>query len=284
MHEAFKIFVLSTIAINLWTVFLLLQDKRGNQLLNRWFAAFLVALALPQMDLYANQVVPGGIYSLAVASSTFLWLKGPFIYVFVKVLIRDKINARTIGIHFLPWLCVLLTVSIFPQTIMTCLLLGMGHMVSYLVFSIWRLIKMRAYLANLWHGFPNSAYYWLLYVIGGAMTLVVIDFVVISLVISSILSTYTLLDYFAFPIFSIYVLSIGILSVYRPELLFREAITDTNRENDNAKAKVDIAQVESTEPKERHLELDVSVAQSLGQHLMRLMQEQHIYIAKMNYP
>ncbi len=285
MHEAFKILVLSTIIINLWTVFLLLQDKRGNKLLNRWFAVFLVALSLPQMDLYANQIIPGGIFQLAVTASTFLWLKGPFIWIFIKVLTREKISIRT-GIHFLPWFCVLITLLNFPQHFMPCMFMGMAHMFGYLLFSLWRLIKARPYLTSLWHGFPNSAYYWLLYVISGVMVLVTIDFIVMSLVLSGALNTYNILDYFAFPFFSVYVLSVGILSVYRPELLFREE-SDSIRVNGNEVNDDDVKSIETAieiphaEPppqKERHLELDASVAQNLIHQLTQLMIEQRVYL------
>jgi len=46
MHEAFKIFILSTIIITLWMAFLLLQDKRSHKLLNRavWRVQFLLPL------------------------------------------------------------------------------------------------------------------------------------------------------------------------------------------------------------------------------------------------
>ena len=282
MHEAFKIFVLSTLVINLWTVFILLQDKRGNKLLNRWFAAFLVALALPQMDLYANQIAPGGVFTLAVIASSFLWLKGPFICIFINVLSRKPISIRNTVSHFVPWLCALTTLFIVPEKIMTYVLLGMCHMLSYLLFSLWRLVKMRPFLSDLWHEFPNSAYYWLLYIIVGVMGLAAVDFVVMSLVMSGVLQTYQLLDYFAFPIFSVYALSIGILSVYRPELLFREhparieankSIATTNQDEQivNASTEAD------AEPKERHLELDSSLAQNLSQQLTRLMEERNIY-------
>ncbi|WP_189418548.1 helix-turn-helix domain-containing protein [Cellvibrio zantedeschiae] len=246
---------------------------------------------MPQMDLYANQVVPGGVFKLALVGATFLWLKGPFVWTFIKVLTRRETGFRNNALHFLPWLCVLVTTLIFPQYAMTCIFMGMAHMTLYLICALWRLIKMRAYLVDVWHGFQNSAYYWLLYVIGGAMTLVTVDLIVMSLVTSGVMHTYNLLDYCAFPAFSIYVLSIGFLSVYRPELLFREpseeARTDTviaetmaavnvdHKEQSEQKEQVD--QKEQLDQKERHLELDLGLAQTLAQQLTRLMQEQHIY-------
>lgn len=284
MHEAFKIFILSTIIITLWMAFLLLQDKRSHKLLNRWFAAFLVALTLPQMDLYANQIVQGGYLKLALVAASFLWLKGPFMWTFIQVLTRKDTSLRRMFVHFIPWCCALVVLLNAPRLIVPFVLAGMCHMLAYLLACLWQLIHKRRYLADVWNGFQNSAFYWLLYVIGGVMLLGAVDLVVMSLVFGGLLSGYDVLDYFAFPLFSIYVLSVGFLSVYRPELLFREPSTETFVEAVNSEA-VEIAQPdeqreqksEQQEQKERYLELDQPVAQALIQQLAHLMQEQHVY-------
>lgn len=283
MNEAFKIFVISTVIITLWTAFLLLQDKRGHKSLNRWFAGFLLALTLPQMDLYANLAVPGGFFMLALVASTFVWLKGPFMCVFIRVLTRKDTGVRSIGLHFVPWFCVLIAELMFPQIIMTCVLLGMCHMLGYMLFSVWQLTRVRDYLAELWFGFQNSAYYWLLYVIGGLIALVAVDLVVILLMLSGVLHNAALLEYFAFPGFSVYVLSVGILSVYRPELLFREKpdnagpAADELDKEDLPSAPHEKEPSDQHEHKERYLERDGSLVQLLMQQLTQFMQEQSIY-------
>ena len=223
MVEVFKIFILSTIIITLWTAFLLLQDKRGIPQLNRWFAVFLFALTTPQMDLYASHFTPGGVFVLSVITNTFIWLKGPFIWIFLAVLTRKNISPQIIGIHFVPWLIALLTILAYRQLAPSIVMLGMCQALGYLCAAVWRLIKKRSYIAEVWQGFQNTAYYWLLYILGGLIVLVAIDLIVLLFVQLSILKTYNLLDYCAFPIFSIYVMSIGILCVYRPELLFRDS-------------------------------------------------------------
>jgi AraC-like DNA-binding protein len=222
MLEAFKILILSTIIVTLWTAFLLLQDKRGIPSLHRWFAVFLVALTTPQMDLYAAHTVQGGILLLALVASTFLWLKGPFIWIFLSVLTRNDTRLKRVWFHFVPWLTALTATLLFPQAGQTLMLLGMAHMLVYLFLALWRLFKKHQYILEVWNGFQNTAYYWLLYIIGGLMLLVAIDFVVMSMVILGVINTYALLDYVAFPTFSIYVLSIAILIVYRPQLISRK--------------------------------------------------------------
>jgi len=276
MQEAFKIFILSTIVITLWTAFLLLQDKRSIPALNRWFAVFLLALSAPQIDLYVTLAFHGGIFLLALVASTFLWLKGPFVWIFLKILTRSQVKPSKMWIHFVPWFTALVILLLFPHMGSIIMLLGMSHMLTYLFFSIRQLINKRHYIAEVWQGFQNTAYYWLLYIIAGVMLLVTIDLVVMSLVSLGILTTYYLLDYYVFPIFSIYVLSIAVLSVYRPELLFRETSNTANEVSTLDELKEEPKQ-QLTDQKVRYLELNEALAQTLMQQLATLMQEQQVY-------
>jgi len=285
MLEVFKIFIIATIAITLWTAFLLLQDKRGIPKLNRWFAVFLFALTTPQMDLYAAHAIPGGVLPLAITAATFIWLKGPFIWIFVAVLTRSEVSPRKVWVHFVPWLLALITLFLFTYTIMSVVMLGMCHALVYLCAALWRLVNKRHYVAEVWQGFQNSAYYWLLYIVGGLILLISIDLVVMSLVMSGILQTYNLLDYGAFPIFSVYALSIGILSVYRPQLLFRETTASHQEKvvtSDDIETNLNLATSDAitqtlADQKTRYLELDVTAAQLLTQELTKLMQDKQLY-------
>ncbi len=275
MLEVFKIVLLSTIAITLWTAFLLFQDKRGIPILNRWFAVFLIALTTPQMDLYATLVVPNGIFLLSLVSSTFLWLKGPFIWMFLGVLTRGELKTSTCLLHFAPWLAALSTLLLFNHLWVPISLLGSLHMLAYLLVALIWLLKKKHYIASLSKGFKNTGYFWLLYVIGGLMLLVGVDFIVISLVNLGILTTYNLLDFGAFPLFSIYVFSIGILTVYRPRLFFNEAPLMTDDET--SKVQTDVSATSNTESKIRYLELDESSAQILEQELTKLMRVKQLF-------
>lgn len=279
MHEAFEILILSILVITFWTAFLLLNDKRGVRSLNRWFAAFLIALMAPQMDIYVF-ITQGGIFTLSLVASTFLWLKGPFICMFIKVLTREELSIKGVWYHFLPWLIVLPTLLFFPAWLNTFVLLGMGHMLLYLCFSIWRLLSHRHYIANLWQGFQNGSYYWLLYIIVGLMALVAIDFIVMSGVRLGLIASYDLLDHFVFPAFSLYALSIGIISVYRPELLLQITSEPLDSHTQSSQTLIfDTAPLESPAALEsnRYLELDTASAKALMGNLTELMEEQRLY-------
>lgn len=282
MFELFKVFILSTLVINLWTAFILVQDKRGYRQLNCWFAGFLVALSAPQMDNYTALVVPGGVWQLSLVASTFLWLKGPFIWIFLNALTRKSMDIRQVWPHFIPWLMALTVLHIHPQLGMTVMFAGMAHMMGYLCCAIWRFIRARQAILQLWKGFKNSAYYWLLYILTGLMALVAIDFVVMSLVALGVIAGYSLLDYWVFPAFSFFALSIGVLSVYRPELWFNSfSLSEEPGEDVRPTLNADlIAQAEIAEKlatKERYLALDSALAQTLLQQLTQLMQSEQLY-------
>lgn len=286
MFELFKALILSTIIITLWTAFILLQDKRGLPKLNRWFAAFLFALTTPQMDLYAAHIIPGGILLLSLVASTFLFLKGPFIWIFLSVLLRNDVKLPILLIHFSPWFASFITLSFFPQYWTIVILIGTFHMLIYLLAALLIIVNKRPYIAKVWQGFQNTAYYWLIHVVGGLILLMAIDFVVISLVMLGVLKTYNLLDYGAFPIFSLYVLSIGVISVYRPKFFFREADNKQTESNSviadteilpSEQPTLEINEQELNNQKPRYLELDITLAQALTQELTKLMQDKQLY-------
>ena len=284
MHELFKVFILSTLVINLWTAFILIQDKRGDRSLNFWFAAFLIALSAPQLDNYVALTVPG-IWQLSMVASTFLWLKGPFIWIFLNVLERRAVTIRQLWPHFVPWACALIALYLYPYKAQMITFGGMAHMMGYLCRAIWRFARGGAHIIQLWNGLQNSSYYWLLYVLIGLMALVAVDFVVMSLVSLNVIASYNLLDYWVFPAFSVFALSIGVLSVYRPELWFKsESELDGNDtcSHKTASEEKDFAPSalpSSTEPKpkERYLTLDAFLACTLLQQLMTLMRDQQMY-------
>lgn len=279
MHEVFKILILSILVITFWTALLLLNDKRGIRSLNRWFAAFLIALMAPQMDLYVF-ITQGGIFTLSLVASTFLWLKGPFLCMFIKVLLRENLSLKSVWHHFLPWLIALPTLLLFPAWLNTFVLLGMGHMLLYLSFSTWKLLNHKRYISSLLQGFQNGSYYWLLYITGGLMALVAIDFIVMTGVRLGLVSTYDLLDYFVFPTFSLYALSIGIINVYRPEWLLQVTLESSDSHSSNTQnLEFDASFLESSATFEnsRYLELNATLAKTLMSSLTELMEEQRLY-------
>ncbi|RYZ96523.1 MAG: AraC family transcriptional regulator [Moraxellaceae bacterium] len=235
------------------------------------------------MDNYVALVKPG-IWQLSLVASTFLWLKGPFIWIFLNVLERRDVTLSRLWPHFVPWACALIALWVHPQAAQIIMFMGMAHMLGYLCRAIWRFTRARAHILELWSGLQNSSYYWLLYILIGLMALVAIDFVVMSLVSLGVIAGYSLLDYWVFPTFSVFALSIGVLSVYRPELWFKPE--PEFNEDDSASSEVHTAcdntfahdaKPTNSDPKERYLALDTFLAHTLLQQLTTLMRDQQMY-------
>lgn len=293
MNEAFKLFILSILVVNLWTAVMLLLDRRGHKTLNRLFAAFLFCLAAPQLDLYLVHAKQGGVPLVSQIALTFLFLKGPFIWAFISVLAQRSSATLELVRHFIPWGLVIGFVLLIPnsflwahpQTFNLLVVVGTLHMLAYLVFTGRQLFGLKRHIARIWSGFPNTAYYWLVYIIFGVVTLVTVDCIAITGVMLGILTDYSLLDYYLFPGFSLYVFSIAILCIYRPSV-FKE-ITQPENNIDSIDKPIDnLVALESLVPnipapladsKERHLELDERLAQGLAHNLTILMQEHHLY-------
>ncbi len=286
MDEAFKVFILSTLIITLWTVFLLLQDKRSNTLLNRWFAGFLLTLTVPEACVYTEYLVPGGIPALEIFTSTILWVKGPFMWIFIRILNRHEASLQKVWIHFVPWFITTAVLMVFPNMLLACMVMGMSHMLIYLLFSLRQVVINKHYISDVCQGFQNTAYYWLLYIIAGLMFLIAMDLIVLFLQIFNIYRDMNDFNNYSFAAFSVYVLSIAVLSVYRPELLFRVTSKSSANATPILGVKIEPASeltdfndylAPASDQKKRYLELDPALAQSLIQQLTELMQEQQVY-------
>jgi AraC-like DNA-binding protein len=258
-------FLLATIAVTYWTSFILLQDKRGHRSLNRWFAFFLVILTAPQIELYmATSGKP--IFEISFIAASFLWLKGPFVIGFIRVLKKGTAPAYSMWPHFIPWLIVLPTLFLKAQWFMLLFFAGMIHMLMYLIYASWSLIVTKQQLMTIWQGFQNTAFYWLLYIIVGLIVLIFLDLIVMSLINLGILKSFNLVNYYIFPGFSVFVLSIAILMVYRPDMLFKTNQKETKPES------------EKTPVKSRQTELEASSISFLTRKLNELVTDKNIHL------
>jgi AraC-like DNA-binding protein len=143
---------------------------------------------------------------------------------------------------------------------------GMIHMLAYLIYATWSLIASKQQMMTIWRGFQNSAYYWLLYIIVGLVTLIFLDLIVMSLINLGVLKSFNLVNYYIFPGFSVFVLSIAILMVYRPDMLFRAKQNKIKPEPENPISKA------------RQTELEASSISFLTRKLNELVSIQNIHL------
>lgn len=218
MLELEKAFLLIVLSLTLWSVFALLLDKRGYAQVNRGFAFLIGCLCIPQIYLYSRLVSPPyGVYWLGISAQAAIWLKGPLLLAMVRLVLGESLQGY--WRHFVVFPLALAAMFVWPQWALEMSLAGFFGLSGYLVISLLRLKKNKTRLNIIYKGYPNSAYYWLLFVVIGLLVLVVVDVVLITIAYIQggfWIEAIRLINWFV----SAYLLSIAFFSLYRPNLFF----------------------------------------------------------------
>jgi AraC-like DNA-binding protein len=281
-EKAFDLIVLS---LTVWSGIALLLDRRGYTEVNRWFAALLFCLCVPQMYFYSCLLQPPtGVFWLALVTQATLWLKGPFIYAMVSLAL--KYSTPRYWLHLLPFLFVTLALMIQPVWMFEWLLGGFLHVIIYLVIS-WRILYVRkALLRTVFFGYQNSAIFWILCVVLSLSIFILLDasFMFMAYIQRSFLPTAMML---VGSIISCYLMTLAFFSIYRPELFFHQSLQHENRNNQESVLEAsppieyrqapNLTLVTPSQPTKNWRELNESLALELAKKLNRLMQEEELY-------
>ncbi|PUA28344.1 MAG: hypothetical protein B0W54_17945 [Cellvibrio sp. 79] len=269
MIELEKALLLTVLSLSSWSLLALLLDKRGQRDINRYLALLLAALCIPQIYFYSRLLVPpDGVFALALIAQAVIWLKGPFLWMMVLQAIGRPPHLP--WLHFFPFLLVVILLLLKPDWLFIAGQLGLLQAIVYLLLSLRNLLTARARLAHIYREYPNTSYFWLLWVIAGLLVMLLVDFVLMGLIFIYqivLLEAITLVSW----IMSGYLLSVAFFSVYRPRIFFHE---DWQSESSPAIN-------ESIDPpltaEKSWRELDESLAQQLALQLEQLMREESLY-------
>lgn len=268
MVELEKTLIVVVLSLSGWSMLALLLDKRGHRAANLYFALLLACLCIPQAYFYSRLLVPEGIFALALMSQAVIWLKGPFLWVIVQFAAGRP--PRLPVVHFAPFVLAASLLLFRPDLLLVTGQLGLAHALGYLFLSLYKLLSARARLGHIFYAYPNTAYFWLLWVIGGLLVMLLADFILMGLVFFRqilLLDVITIVSW----VISAYLLLIAFFSVYRPPVFFQpDEQTESVLGQDKAKET-------SVEPDKTWRELDESLAQQLTATLDRLMLEEELY-------
>lgn len=279
-EKAFSLIVLSLTA---WSAVALLLDRRGYARINRWFAALLLCLCVPQVYFYSCMLQPpNGIFSLALLTQATIWLKGPFIYAIVSLALKQE--SRRFWVHILPFCVASLALLINPVWMFEWLLGGFLHVMVYLLVCWKMLYANKARLHTVFSGYRNSAIFWILCVVLGMSILIVLDagLMLLAYLQRSFLPTAIMLMNW---IISFYLLALAFFSIYRPELFFHQSMQESDEKNADEKdqnnpgnevpLKTSLTLVVADTKQWR--ELNESLARALAEKLTSLMQQEELY-------
>lgn len=293
-EKAFDLMVLSLTA---WSGIALLLDRRGYNKVNRWFAALLFCLCVPQIYFYSCLVQPpNGNFFLALLTQATIWLKGPFIFAMVGTALNH--SARRYWPHLLPFVLVALALVIHPVWMFEWLLGGFLHVMFYLMLCWKILYRHKARVRTIFSGYRNSAIFWILCVVFGMSILILIDagLMLTAYLQRNFLPTAIMLVNW---VISFYLLGLAFFSIYRPELFFHQTSQEDSsgsfqeRELFDGKEKsveVDpdglipvenkapnLTLVVPTKSTKNWRELNESLAMELAGKLNNLMQQEELY-------
>lgn len=290
MMEVEKAFDLMVLSLTAWSGIALLLDRRGYTRVNRWFAALLFSLCVPQVYFYSCLLQPpNGIFVLALLTQATLWLKGPFIFAMVSLALNQP--ARRYWLHLLPFTIVSVALLLQPVWMFEWLLGGFLHVMVYLL-ACWKILyAKKARVRMVLFGYPNSATFWILCVVLGMSLLILVDAVLMLMayVQRSFLPTAIMLVNW---VISFYLLTLAFFSIYRPELFFHQSPRGdafpkpagqdvesraTEEPEPEPVKKAGLTLVVSGGPIKNWRELNESLATGLADKLNRLMNEEHLY-------
>ncbi|HTF98067.1 MAG TPA: helix-turn-helix domain-containing protein [Cellvibrio sp.] len=270
MIELEKAVLLIVLSLSGWSILALLLDKRGQRAINYCLALILASLCIPQAYFYSRLLVPpDGLMTLALMSQGAIWLKGPFLWVMVRLVMGRQPSAMML--HFVPFVVATALLIVRPDQLLIVGQLGLLHALLYSLVSLWLLMDGRRRLALIYREYPNTSYFWLLWVIGGLALTMLADFVLMGFIF---IHQVLLLDAIRVVsgLISVYLLSIAFFSVYRPPVFFNQ---DWQPQLDNPSGNQPNPTLLADEKNWR--ELDESLAQQLAQKLEQLMLKEFLY-------
>ena len=210
--ELQKALLLVVLSLTAWTALALLVDRRGHAGIHRAFALLLACLGVTQGYFYSRLLVPDGLHALGLAAQATLWLKGPLLWWMVRLAVGRA--PRWPALHLLPFVAALAVLAAWPVAGTGVQCLGALHALAYLVAALGALRGARPRLARIWRGHPNTSHYWLLWLVGSLLVLVLADLVLVLGQVRGALPP-TAFAWVAWPI-SAWLLAVAWASLYRP--------------------------------------------------------------------
>lgn len=267
--EFSKAFSLIVLSLTAWSAFALLLDKRGLTNANRWFAALLLCLCLPQAYFYSRYIQPPeGVFVLALVVLATLWLKGPLLLVMVRLALGYPRPAYYW--HLLPFALVVVAMLLRSEWMFEFLLVGFFHVMIYLLMCWYLFWQHQRRVKLIFSSYQNSAWFWLMSVVVGLSILMLVDatlMFVAYLERSFLVTAVQIINW----TMSIYLLVLAFFSIYRPELFFHHQSVEETGESEVFVAEEEVEQTRSWR------ELNETLAQSLAQRLQQLMEAEAIY-------
>lgn len=279
MIELEKAVLLVVLSLCCWSLLALLLDRRGQRAINCCLAAILLSLCIPQAYFYSRLLVPpDGLFVLALVSQSAIWLKGPFLWVMVRLVVGRP--AALPAQHFAPFAAVTLLLLLKSDWLLIAGQVGLLHALVYVLISLQQLLAARKRLLLIYREFPNTSYYWLLWIVVGLLVVMLADFVLMGLVFIHQVLLLDLIEVMSWLIAG-YLLSMAFFNIYRPQVFFHQdwrgetQLEEADARSDLSSLPLNVVPLDARDKNWR--ELDEGLAQQLEQQLEQLMREESLF-------
>jgi AraC-like DNA-binding protein len=274
--EIFKFIFICASILGVWIAISLFIHKQGNQLTNRCFALFIALMVIPIGTAYLSLLYPELPLLIRALSHSMLWLYGPFMWLFLRLITKQPLALRNELVHLIPFVAgVLVKVLLSPTPQFWIITIAFVQVSVYLGLSLRLVVQHRQQLVLLYNGYQNTSYYWLLFLVIGIFALVVFDIAVIS--------AYTLKHpvsqltwSLVMVCISTYLIAIAGFSLFRPRIFFNQTEAVITNQQITTQTTAD-EPIDST-PSRRNLELATDTAQTLAELLAQRMQNDKLYL------
>lgn len=273
--ELEKAALLAALTLTLWIALALMADRQGDRRVNRPLAALLFSLCPALAYFYTSTLSPGGWMWLGQLALAGIWIKGPLLRLLTGAAVAAPL--RNAARHFVPFAIAAAVMPTVPEWSRLLGVAGLVHALCYQAVSLRLLQRRRARLVRIYRGYPNSAFYWLLFVITGLAVVMVLDFLLMgpglvsghlplrSIEVATVATT-------------LYLLAVSLCSLYRPQIFFGIAEappTPAQAEPLTPEAEMEAA---AAPPERTPRELTQGAAQQLAEALEIAMAKSNLYL------
>ncbi len=263
--EWLKLLLLASIFIGAWLGINLGFYRTGNRSANRLLMGFVLCQLLPPINVY-SQMAFGTVDWCWTITTNLTWLYGPFLLAFIQNLRGKALSPRTLLLHLAPFL-VSLAWRFTPWGATSTLLAFplFATLFAYLGYCSWIAIRCRHEITNAVGEHKTSHYYWILYLLGGLICLMLVDVFLISQLVwgQGVQKTYW---QFWVACISLYLQGIALFSLVRPKVFFNDCLVIGQKL---------VATVK--EPSQEYHELNHELATHLACTLEALMKKERPY-------
>lgn len=274
-QEILKLLYTFIFSVLAWNATFLWVRAKTTHTFNRYLSLFIWSMLTPILFAYSMLAFPAIAGKLAIAAKSFIWLYGPFLLLFVHVVLKKRNYPVRSYWHFLPFALVLMVSSlgeVVPANVHSALpIAGLAHAAGYAIASLRLIVANRGQVNILLSAYRYSAYYWVLFLIAALLLLIMCDFYIhINLWLGRSLNM-GLWNGFIILI-GFYLAAISTFSILSSQQLYNPLSPASTHLKGGA--------CEEPAPVERRRlrELDESMANGLSNALHTLMREERVYL------